>query len=83
MKKQLLLVCAIALCTITMNAQRWDNTSGDGMFTTATNWDGDVVPTDNGSSVEFVGGTNADNCTINTDITISKLEIQLTPYNVN
>ena len=68
MKKQVLLVCAMALSTITMNAQnvQWTNVGGDGLWSTATNWDGDALPSET-TNAQFKGAVAAD-CEISSGV---------------
>ncbi|MCB0644943.1 MAG: hypothetical protein KDC44_25025, partial [Phaeodactylibacter sp.] len=63
LKVLLLLLC----CTVAINAGAatvtWDGDAGDGLWNTAANWDGDILPTatddvviDNGDAVTLSTG---------------------------
>ena len=81
MKKQLLLVCAIALCTITMNAQfKWTSESDTG-FNTVGNWtiDGEDDPTDRvpdeNEAARFSGSWSTVDCDITGDVHVDAWKI--------
>jgi hypothetical protein len=51
----------------------WTGNAGDGLFTTAGNWQGDVAPT-SGQSVDFPANAASQTVTINANVSVGEVE---------
>lgn len=71
MKKQLLLVCAIALCTISLNAQTQWVSTGSTDFAVAANWNPAEVP--DGVEVRTAGDWSTADMIIDQDATFTNM----------